>query len=87
LHNFLAHQQQAAIETAEQQAAIDNAEGNKPQDKPGAENKQASNAHQANATHDNASQADADTNYCRGHTRHRYWGLEDSISDIFKSRY
>ncbi len=72
--------------TAERQAASNNAEGNKPQDKPGAKNKQASNA-QANATLDNASQANADTYHGCGHARHRYWGLEDNVSDVSESRY
>jgi hypothetical protein len=72
--------------TTEQEAAINNAEGNEPQDEPGAENEQASNA-QANATHDNASQAAADTYHGRGHARHRYWGLKDNVSDISKLRY
>jgi hypothetical protein len=83
---FLAHQQQAAIENAERQAVIDNVEGNEPQDKPGVKNEQASNA-QANAMHDNASQADANTDHGRGHARHRYWGLKDNISEVSESRY
>ena len=72
--------------TVEQQAAINNAKGNEPQDKPGAKNEQAINA-QANAMHDNASQADADTYHGHGHARHRYWGLEDNVSNISESRY
>ncbi len=71
--------------TAEQQAAINNAEGNEPQDEPGAKNEHTGNA-QANATYDNASQANADTDHGRGHARHRYWGLEDNVSDVSKSR-
>jgi hypothetical protein len=72
--------------TAERQAAIDNAEGNKPQDEPGAKNEQASNA-QANAMHNNTSQAATNNYHGRGHARHRYWGLEDNISDVSESRY
>jgi hypothetical protein len=70
----------------ERLAAINNAEGNEPQDKPGAENEHTGNA-QANATYNNASQADADTNHGCGHARHRYWGLEDNVSNVSESRY
>jgi hypothetical protein len=72
--------------TAERQAAIDNAEGNEPQDEPGAENEHTGNA-QANAMYNNASQADADTNHGCGHAHHQYWGLEDNVSNVSESRY